>query len=468
MRGFRWTGASHDWKVAPHEYGAIHFHEDDVYDMGWEEAFSYTVPDGLRSGAYAARLRLGDETEFITFFVSATSNPQRKRPRVALLLPTATYLAYANERVYILGPKLLYNMDFPPMPEAIFHEEHGAFGLSHYENHVDGSGVHFSSWLRPLWNVGPNSRSWGFSTDTNLIHWLETRGFDYDVVTDHDLHQRGAEALKGYRTVITGTHPEYVTGKMYGVVEEFLGRGGRLMYMGGNGFYWKCTMGDQWPGALELRRSEGGTRSWASDPGEYYHALDGELGGLWRRQGRAPNRLVGTGFVAQGFIRSKPYMRTEASLDPRVAFVFEKVENESFGDYGRRGGGAAGEEIDAFDPALGSPSHAIVLARAEDFGSDMIVTPEELLVNVPVKNQRPARADLLFFETPAGGAVFSTSSIAWSSSLEHAGYENDISRISENVLLRFIDPEPFEMPAQEGSPVQSEPTERRDRSRLAG
>ena len=53
------------------------------------------------------------------------------------------------------------------------------------------------------------------------------------------------------------------------------------------------------------------------------------------------------------------------------------------------------------------------------------------------------RADMVFFETPAGGAVFSTGSIAWAGSLRHDNYGNNVSRITDNVLRRFIDEKPF-------------------------
>ncbi len=53
------------------------------------------------------------------------------------------------------------------------------------------------------------------------------------------------------------------------------------------------------------------------------------------------------------------------------------------------------------------------------------------------------RADMAFFEGPEGGAVFSISSIAWCGSLSHDGYANNVSRITENVLRRFLDPAPF-------------------------
>ena len=44
---------------------------------------------------------------------------------------------------------------------------------------------------------------------------------------------------------------------------------------------------------------------------------------------------------------------------------------------------------------------------------------------------------------PAGGGVFSVSSIAWCGSLGHAGYDNNVRRITGTVLKRFLDPEPF-------------------------
>jgi N,N-dimethylformamidase len=60
---------------------------------------------------------------------------------------------------------------------------------------------------------------------------------------------------------------------------------------------------------------------------------------------------------------------------------------------------------------------------------------------------------MVFFETPSGGAVFSTSSIAYSGSLSDNNYENNISRITENVLRRFIDPAAFDFPVQSDAAV---------------
>ncbi len=55
-------------------------------------------------------------------------------------------------------------------------------------------------------------------------------------------------------------------------------------------------------------------------------------------------------------------------------------------------------------------------------------------------------ADIVFFECPGGGAVFSTGSIAYAGSLSHQDYNNNIARLTENVLRRFLDATPFEIP----------------------
>ena len=56
------------------------------------------------------------------------------------------------------------------------------------------------------------------------------------------------------------------------------------------------------------------------------------------------------------------------------------------------------------------------------------------------------RADVVFFETPEGGAVFTTGSITWAGSLAINDYDNDVAKLTTNVLKRFVDIAPFESP----------------------
>jgi len=457
VRGFRWNGSVRDWKQAPREYGAIHFHQSDVYDMGWPAAFSYEVPKGLRSGCYAARLRKGEETEYLTFFVRSPRRADRKKPKIVFIAPTASYMSYSNELAHVSVLQALYGQDAPLLPEVQMFVDNPAFGPSQYQAHTDGSGVHYVSYLRPIWNLRPDTRAWAFPADTTIIHWLESKDFDYDVITDHDLQEFGGTLLEGYSAAITGTHPEYLSTEIFDAYESFLSRGGRLMYMGGNGFYWRVAFSKEWQAAMEVRRAEDGNRGWVAEPGEYHHAFDGEMGGLWRRQSRSPNRLVGVGFAAQGFSTSTHYRRAAGAEDDRAAFIFDGVEGDVIGDFGLRGGGAAGEEIDRFDVALGSPPHGLVLASSENNPEDMLLAKEEFLFTLPPNVDPRIRADIVFFETPSGGAVFSTGSIAWAGSLSHNGFENSVARMTENVLRRFIEPEPFVMPERPEPSIPSLP-----------
>ena len=144
------------------------------------------------------------------------------------------------------------------------------------------------------------------------------------------------------------------------------------------------------------------------------------------------------------------YRRTAASMDPRAQFIFDGVgADEVIGDFGICGGGAAGVELDRCDHGLGSPPHALVVARSEGHNDNMLLAKEEvsnsnLLIG---GTQNPlVRADMTFFETGEGGAVFTVSSIAWVMALPHNGNRNNVSRITKNVLDRFLDPEPFVYP----------------------
>ncbi|MGH6719776.1 MAG: N,N-dimethylformamidase beta subunit family domain-containing protein, partial [Alphaproteobacteria bacterium] len=331
-----------------------------------------------------------------------------------------------------------------------------ALGGSLYDHHRDGSGVHHASRLRPMPDARPKTGLWTFDADTLIPAWLDALGQAADVVTDEDLDAEGAALLAPYRVVLTGRQPEYVSTRMMHAYDNFLGRGGRLMYLGGNGFYWRIAFHPELPGVIEVRRPEGGVRAWSSAPGEGYHAFSGEPGGLWRRLGRAPNTLVGVGFTAQGFDASRPYRRLPGADDARAAFAFDGVTGSQIGAHGLLGGGAAGVEIDRFDVALGSPPHALVLARADGFSANWRRVTEEFLTLHPMidgTSNDLVRADLVFFETPAGGAVFAVGSIAWTAALATDGYANDVARVTTNVLRRFLDPLPFAMPDPDTVPV---------------
>jgi N,N-dimethylformamidase len=401
---------------------------------------------------YALRSRVGPSEDHAVFFVQPAHDASPAH--VAWLAPTITYRAYANIRLAVSPDHIFGNWSPAEMANDAFLAEHPECGLGCYETHADGHGVSTSSHLRPVMNLKPGGGLWSFTADTNVVAWLHQAGVAHDVITDDALHGEGEALLSRYRVIVTGTHPEYWTTPMLDALESWLANGGRLMVMGANGFYWRTGVHPTAGGAIEVRRAEDGTRAWIAEPGESVMETSGELGGLWRRLGRAPNRVSGAGFAAQGFTVSGHYRRSSAWNDPRVAFAVEGLsDREILGDHGTVGGGAAGQEIDRFDESLGSPSHAIVLASSEGHPPDMLQAKEEFVATgIPIPGTA-VRADVVFFETPKGGAVFATGSIAWAGSLATNGYDNDVAKLTTNVVRRFAHAAPFAVPEKVTGPL---------------
>ena len=459
MTGANWTGREMCWRHAGEQYGAIHFHDDDIQDCGWETDFTFTVPADLRSGIYAMRLRSGAHEDTIPFFVCPPKG--RTTADLLIVIPTFTYIVYANHARPDFGPTWRKRWDAwkcNPWNPA----EHRDYGLSTYNFHSDGSGIAYSSSLRPVLNWRSGYITYAhergvsglrhFQADSHLWAWAEAKGIAFDVLTDQELHEDGVAALKPYRAVLTCSHPEYHTEESLDAYVAYRDQGGRLVYLGGNGFYWRVALSKHWPGAIEIRRAEGGIRAWAAEPGEYYHAFDGAYGGLWRRNGRPPQKLAGVGFTAQGQFEGSYYRRRPDAENPRAAWMLAGVADDRIGDFGFSGGGAAGFELDRADKRLGTPEHALVVASSEGHRQEIwVLVHEEQLTHITTLPGEPIpsliRADMTFFEAPKGGAVFSTGSITFCGSLPWNGFDNNVSRLLENVVRRFLDPKPFEIPA---------------------
>ena len=459
VTGVEWTGAVEDFRAAPNEYGAIHFHEDDLEDARWPAAAEWTVPADTPSAVYAMRLRGDGYEEHIPFVVRPGRH--QRRAKVALLLPTGSYLAYANDRLPFdaAGAELLIGHVPVLQRDDLELQAHYDFGRSCYELHPDGSGVVFSSRRRPILNMRPRylgwfmaNGPWQFPADLCIVDWLDRTGIAYDVITDEDLHRDGSALLDGYRALLTGSHPEYVSLAEAEALDQYLDEGGRLMYLGGNGFYWRVSYDPERPHLMEIRRSENGSRPHTVLPGEHRHSSTGENCGLWRNLGRTPQRLLGVGMGSEGFDYSVGYLRMPDSYTPAAAFIFEGVQGDSFGDYGLMGGGAAGAELDRFDVDLGSPPEAFLLATSIGRHSDNYQEASEDLFETPPitggSQSAAVRSDLVYFPLNGGGAVFSVGSIAWTGALSHNRYTNDVARITENVLRHFLSAE--HLPCRKG------------------
>ncbi len=454
--GSTWTGKDWNWRSAPSEYAAIHFHEDDLDDCGWQTDFIFAVPSEFPGGIYAARLTTGDTSFFVPFFVRPAAG--RRTADTVFLISTATFLAYANYTCRLFdGPSDIGHGSTPIVDVAdLAWLAHPEVGLSCYDLHSDGSRVVFSSRRRPILNLRPDEpdlkMAWNvLAVDLLITDWLEHIAVPFDVLTDEDLHREGVRALDGYRVIMTGSHPEYCSRLEIDAVASFLAAGGRMMYLGGNGFFWRVAFHPERSGVIELRRGDIAHLRQYKERGQFYHTMDTGQGGLWRDLGIPSQTLVGVGTISTGFDESRPYFLNPDARSDRVTFMFDGVDASVIGTEGIMGGGAAGLEIDCVDYAQGTPLHALIVASSSGHSNIYYASAPMIEDALPLGaagqgGLDDVRADMVFFETGSGGAVFSTGSIAYAGALCAARYRNPIARITENVLRRFINPKPFEMP----------------------
>jgi hypothetical protein len=237
---------------------------------------------------------------------------------------------------------------------------------------------------------------------------LEQEGFEYDLYAEAQLHN-GTLDLDNYRVLVIAVHPEYWTREMYLAVKAWVfERGGRLMYLGGNGLNCEVTL----DAAGRMRCLS------------HLNSMHGELGGQsadgsvsyesrMHRTLESEASLLGVVCSETGIMTAAPYKVVDARH-----WVFEGTslrDGEIFGAatlHERISGGASGHETDKRSPS--SPPATRLLAKG--------LNPDD------------GGAEIVIHETTSGGAVFSVGSITWVSALFT---DTPVSTITRNVLNRF-------------------------------
>jgi hypothetical protein len=371
----------------------------------WDNGFGIhrqliTAPE--RSGLYYFHAR-GESGAFFAFPLVVA--PARPRTEIAVLASTSTwnaYNAFGGRSNYIMAARMIdlpivnAKADLPRYKLSDYGEWKSAaefaplsFDRPEPYNHVpEAVGCTDPIEGRQACHLAP--------AEWRLLGWLEQQGHAYDLYSDYQLHI-GALDLDVYRILILSVHPEYWSEEMYRRVKSWVfERGGRLMYLGGNGLNCKvefladgsamrCL--DPWPDGFESR----------------FHAyVESEA------------NLLGVVYTDPGAMTAAPY----EVLEPDH-WVFEGTWLKAGDKFGiktlheRYGGGASGHETDKISPS--SPKGLRPLARG--------LNPDE------------GGAHIVQFDTPSGGAVFSAGSIIYPAALFT---DQPISMITENVLRRFL------------------------------
>lgn len=430
MTSRRWDGSSFDPRLVPSHYDAVHCHDDDMGSLQWPASYQLHVPAEAAAGVYAFEVGHDGGSERIVFFITSSI----RRSPLLFLVPTATYLAYADEFL----PAHLY--------EWMCEDRGHRFAIDNnlkslYDYHSDLSGVSICSYRKPKatlrddYNYPLCGCPHNLPVDLHLLRFCHSNGIAFDLITDRDLHERGLAGLQGYRAVVTGSHPEYMSIEMEHALRQFAATGGSIAYLGGNGFAAKVAFqGD----LMELRRSPlEAARTWDGPIAEQSLSITNQPGGHLRASGRGEFSLTGVAISLMGFDGARPFTRTPQSHEPSAAWLFDGVADETFGNEGIVLGGAAGYEVDATDPHLGTSPDTIVIARATGFPDSFVHDATRWYEGGASECASRRCAEMTLRHLPSGGLIFCASSVAWCGALPTGGAMNDVGRITMNLLTHL-------------------------------
>lgn len=269
------------------------------------------------------------------------------------------------------------------------------------------------------------------------------------MITDHDISSQGPALLQQYKVLLSASHPEYQTFSVLDAYTTFLDTGGRFLYLGGNGYYWVTTHdSERTPHRIEVRRGGLSSGSFFLPPGEHHHSQTGEFGGIWSSRGRSSCKLFGLTGSAVGIGKGAPYgIAADVRQNPATKFLFQGSDLEDtkiIGDFGLLAEAASGDELDRMEISHGTPTNVVLLGSSKLAGghSDKYAGGIEDL-GYPMESHlgtqsSKVRSDLIYFDTPSGGAVFAVGSINWIGSMAWNGYSNNVAQITRNALHEFL------------------------------
>ena len=84
--------------------------------------------------------------------------------------------------------------------------------------------------------------------------WLEEQGYEYDMISDLDLH-RDPSILRDYPVFMVVGHNEYWSLPMYRGTDDYLRRGGNLVVLSGNAVFWRVSFNEDCS-VMECRKAD--------------------------------------------------------------------------------------------------------------------------------------------------------------------------------------------------------------------
>ncbi|MEZ2295370.1 N,N-dimethylformamidase beta subunit family domain-containing protein [Variovorax sp. RCC_210] len=452
---------------------------DDLYDCRWPESHAFRIPETAKSGVYVGRVHFlldGEPAVYdITFIVRRAAH--RAPAPVLVLCATNSWLAYASTP---FAKNVASDPVWPRRSVGLENSHPDAPAYSSYTYHRGGQPTYQVGLRMPWPNASPNALydpdDAGFSQWTRLerrLHvWLDQAGYDYDVVSDLDLH-RDPGLLKAYKTVVINGHSEYWSLPACDGLDDYLSGGGTAVVLSGNTMYLRvsydedgtvmeqrkvlgpndadCEHGERGEEAAQAAQASQ-VRPPAGPFGEQYHAQDWARGGQFRQAGRSCAELIGLESAGWAFAEGSDFGVYHAT-QPRH-FLFTQphplglAEGATFGH--APGGGlprAIGHEWDLSVATLRRMTHTLpagqqlpepqrgieVIAQGRRLQPGRLDAYLDYFSNL-TDSLDGLSAEMIYWERPQGGRVFNAGAVGASWVL---GVDPLFEGVLRNVLHHF-------------------------------
>ena len=137
------------------------------------------------------------------------------------------------------------------------------------------------------------------AAEWRLFGWMERQGIDYDLYGETQFHFDQVP-LDQYKVLVISTHPEYWSKEMYFRLKNWVfERGGRLLYLGGNGLNCEVEFLDDHRIVYHNTNWSHSEPQFAADGQEYESRFD--------RRVESEANLLGVVFSYSGIMTAAPY-----------------------------------------------------------------------------------------------------------------------------------------------------------------
>jgi hypothetical protein len=373
----------------------------------WTRPGFVQIAPNTKSGYYFLKLSYRSRIYWLAIIIKPDFSSAKNRPKILMLSNTNKFNAY-NTWAGLDGSISLYTFVSTPYylenrvlaNEGTDGTKPGAPVVANFV-HMERPNTTASSYIQTYWKSDIKTQQFfndHIYGEMHLPNYLDSLGLEFDVITDQDMETLTPSDLSGYSIFMMHVHPEYWSEAQVQVLSQMSRAKINLMYLAGNGIYWKCTwVGNQ----MEVRKDR------------KLH-LDGTKGGQYKELGNLGEQIIKIYYSKMYNMSTNPPVPYKLISPPE--WMLEQVDISGgfigFKNLNSRAlmSGTSGWEVD--NVQIVSNTKYIIGSSSDKLGQ-MIWKDSDSL----------------------GGAVFSAGSVVYTGSLN---IDSGIANLTKNVINKML------------------------------